>query len=177
MKVANEQKRLIHIYTGPSKGKTTASVGLAVRAKGAGWNVLFTQLFKPDGSSELTPLANIGIDVMRFNWRGTFFKNYTPEEMEEQRRACREFLAEIILKWDNYDLVVMDEIVYAITSGVIPEQEFIEFLDVKPERVELVLTGRDFPKSIQERAGYITTMEQTKHPFDQGHLPRKGIEF
>jgi cob(I)alamin adenosyltransferase len=177
MKKASEQPHLIHIYTGPSKGKTTASTGLAVRAKGAGWRVLYCSFFKPDGSSEHEQLVNLGITLKRFAWRGTFFKNYTQEEMTEQRTALKAFLHEIEAAWNNYDLVVMDEVVYAITSSVISETDFLTFLDTKPDTVELVMTGRDFPQCIKERAHYITTMEQTKHPFDDGFLPRKGVEF
>jgi cob(I)alamin adenosyltransferase len=177
MKKASEQPRLIHIYTGPSKGKTTASVGLAVRAVGAGWKVLYCSFFKPDGSSEHESLVKLGVTLKRFSWRGTFFKKYTPEEMEEQRQALRAFLTDIESDWKKYDLVVMDEIVYAVTSNVISEKDFLSFLDCKPATVELVLTGRDFPSAIASRADYISTMEQTKHPFDSGFLPRKGIEY
>lgn len=176
-KTADSQPRLIHIYTGPSKGKTTASVGLAVRAKGAGWKVLYTQCFKPDGTSEHEPLQKLGIDLLRFNWRGNFFKKYTVEEMQEQKIAFEEFLDQIQSRWDKYDLVIMDEVVYAITGNAISVGDFLSFLDKKPDNVELVMTGRDFPQKILDRAHYITTMEQTKHPFDVGFLPRKGIEY
>jgi cob(I)alamin adenosyltransferase len=175
--VASDQPRLIHIYTGPSKGKTTASVGLSVRAIGAGWKVLYCSFFKPDGSSEHVALEKLGVTLMRFSWRGTFFKKYTPEEMKEQEKEFKAFLGEIELLWKNYDLVVMDEVVYAITSNVISEVEFNAFLDRKPKSVELVLTGRDYPQSIRQRAHYITEMHQAKHPFDDGFLPRKGVEF
>jgi len=177
MKKAADQSRLIHIYTGPSKGKTSASVGLAVRAVGAGWKVLYCSLFKPDGSSEHEPLVRLGVTLKRFAWRGTFFKKYTPEEMDEQRQAFAAFLQDVEHEWKKYDLVVMDEVVYAVTSNVCSEEDFLKFLDKKPASVELVLTGRDFPEKIQQRAGYISTMVQTKHPFDSGFLPRKGIEF
>lgn len=169
--------RLIHIYTGSSKGKTTASVGLAVRAIGAGWKVLYCSLYKPDGSSEYEPLLKLGVTLKRFAWRGTFFKNYTKEEMVEQKLAFQAFLTDVESSWQKYDLVVLDEVVYAITSGVISQADFLAFLDRKPGTVELVLTGRDFPEAIKARADYVTTMEQTKHPFDKGHLPRKGVEF
>jgi ATP:corrinoid adenosyltransferase len=138
---------------------------------------LYCSFFKPDGSSEHGSLLKLGVTLKRFSWRGTFFKKYTKEEMEEQRESLAVFLNEIEHAWHDYDLVVMDEIVYAVTSNVCSEEDFLAFLDRKPKHVELVLTGRDFPESIKARAHYITTMEQTKHPFDSGHLPRKGIEF
>lgn len=177
LKTADEQPRLIHVYTGPSKGKTTASVGLAVRARGADWRVLYCSFFKPDGSSEHEPLVQLGVTLKRFSWRGTFFKKYTPEEMEEQRAALKEFLQDVQQSWADYDLVIMDEVVYAITSNVITEKDFLAFLESKPATVELVLTGRDFPLTIKERADYITEMQQIKHPYDDGFLPRKGVEF
>ncbi len=172
-----DSQRLIHIYTGPSKGKTTASVGLAVRARGAGWRVLFCSFFKPDGSSEHEALSDLGVEVRRFLFRGNFFKKYTPEEMEEQREALKLFLATLTAEWNDYDLVVMDEVVYTISSNVISENNFLAFLDTKPATVELVMTGRDFPDLVRARAHYVTEMAQVKHPFDAGFLPRKGIEF
>lgn len=171
------QPRLVHIYTGPSKGKTTASIGLAVRARGAGWKVMYCSFFKPDGSSEHDVLQHLGIDFKRFAWRGNFFKNYAAEEMEEQRVALAKFLADIESVWEHYDLLVMDEIVYAVTGNAITEEGFLAFLDRRPATLELVMTGRDFPKALKERADYITEMTQIKHPFNDGFLPRKGVEF
>jgi cob(I)alamin adenosyltransferase len=170
-------QRLIHVYTGHSKGKTTASVGLTVRARGADWKVLYCSFYKPDGSSEHEVLQELGVTFKRFSWRGNFFKKYTPEEMKEQQAAFKAFLDEIEAQWNNFDLVVMDEVVYAVTSNVMSVQDFCAFLDRKPETVELVLTGRDYPEAILQRAGYVTEMKQIKHPFDEGFLPRKGIEF
>jgi cob(I)alamin adenosyltransferase len=80
-------------------------------------------------------------------------------------------------EWQHADLVVMDEVVYAVTSNIISEKNFLAFLDSRPPTVELALTGRDFPQAILERADYVTEMKQVKHPFDAGHLPRKGVEF
>ena len=177
VKIASEQPRLIHIYTGPSKGKTTASVGLSVRALGAGWKVLYCSFFKPDGSSEHESLVKLGATLKRFNWRGNFFKKYTPAEMEDQRASLQQFLDEVQSLWKDYDLVVMDEVVYAITSNVISEKDFLAFIDKRPARVEFVMTGRDFPETIKAKADYITNMDQIRHPFDKGMLPRKGIEF
>jgi cob(I)alamin adenosyltransferase len=174
---AEEQDRLVHIYTGHSKGKTTASVGLAVRAVGAQWKVLYCSFFKPDGSSEHAVLERLGVDLRRFNWRGTFFRKYTPKEMEEQREDCKSFVEAVKAVWGEYDMVVMDEVVYAITSNVLDEQYFIDFIKEKPSRTELVLTGRDFPGKVLECAHYITEMKPIKHPFDEGYLPRKGVEF
>lgn len=171
------QKRLIHVYTGPSKGKTTASVGLAVRARGAGWSVLYCSFYKPDGSSEHEVLQEIGVTFKRFAWRGNFFKKYTPEEMQQQQAAFKTFLDGIEAQWGEFDLVVMDEVVYAVTSNVMSVEDFGAFLDRKPDSVELVLTGRDYPQPILDRASYVTEMKQVKHPFTDGFLPRKGIEF
>ena len=176
-KRADEQKRLVHIYTGESKGKTTAAIGLAVRAVGAGWKALFCQFYKPDGSSELEPLQRLGVTIKRFNWRGNFFKKYTLDELKQQAAELEDFIGEVQKEWKHYDLVVMDEVVYAITGKIISEQAFIEFLKRRPDTAELVLTGRDFPKSILEQADYVTNMQQLKHPFTKDFLPRKGIEY
>jgi cob(I)alamin adenosyltransferase len=172
-----ESAGLVHVYTGPSKGKTTASVGLAARAIGAGWKVVYCSFYKPDGSSEHESLKRLGVDFRRFAWRGNFFKRYEPAEMAEQRRAFRSFLDELEGVWSSVGLVVMDEVVYAVTSNVISLEDFLAFLARKPAHVELVLTGRDFPPAILDRADYVTEMKQVKHPFDKGVLPRRGIEF
>ena len=176
VKIAAEQPRLIHIYTGEAKGKTTAAAGLTARARGAGWRVLFCQFYKPDGSSELESLQKLGVTIKRFNWRGNFFKKYTLEELKQQAAELEDFLAEVKKEWKHYDLVIMDEVVHAITGKIISEQAFLEFMK-KPDTVELVLTGRDFPKAIIDKADYVTNMQQLKHPFTQGFLPRKGIEY
>ena len=122
-------------------------------------------------------LQHLNIDFKRFAWRGNFFKKYTEEELDEQRKALAQFLADIESVWEHLDLLVMDEIVYAVTGNIITEEGFLAFLNRRPETLELAMTGRDFPQSIKEVADYITEMQQIKHPFDAGFLPRKGVEF
>ncbi len=167
---------LLHVVTGAGKGKTTSSVGLCVRAVGAGYSPLFVQFFKKH-SGELEPLRELGVDVEQFQFLGPFFKDYSDEEFEEMRERFGEFWSELTGRFPEYDLVVLDELVYVVTEGVFPEEEMLAFLDERPKDTELVLTGRDFPESIQERADYLSRIEKVKHPYEEGVPARNGIEF
>ncbi len=167
--------RVIHIYTGQSKGKTTASVGLAVRAMGAGMKVLFVSYFKPDGSSEHGVLEKLGAKVLRFTYRGNFFKRYNKEQLTEAKKAFAGFFVDVEAETPDYDLIIHDEVVYAVHMGLTTEQKLLDYLDLYKDK-EIVLTGRDFPEKLIQRADYVTEMQKVKHPFDKGAQPRKGIE-
>ncbi len=167
---------LLHVVTGDGKGKTTSSVGLCTRAAGAGFKPLFVQFFKKE-TNELEPMKEIGVEVKQFQFLGPFFKDYDEEEFEEMQEEFMEFWGEVKLRISDYDVVVLDEIVYIVTEGVLPEEDFLEFLDERPADTELVLTGRDFPESIIERADYVSEIKREKHPFERGVPARKGIEF
>jgi len=167
---------MFHIYTGESKGKTTASVGLTVRAIGAGNKVLYASFFKPDGSSEHEVIEKLGATFMRYTYRGNFFKRYDKEEIAKAKEAFTEFFAQVKEKTPGHNFVVMDEVVYAIHMGLVDEQELVAFVKDHKDK-ELVMTGRDYPQALIEVADYVTEMNKIKHPFDQGAQPRKGVEF
>ena len=167
---------MYHIYTGENKGKTTASVGLAVRALGAGNKVLFASFFKPDGSSEHEMLEKLGATFMRYTYRGNFFKRYDKEELAKAKEAFTEFFAEVKENTPGHDMIVMDEVVYAIHMGLVNVQELVDFVKEHHDK-ELVMTGRDYPQELIDVADYVTEMKKIKHPFDQGAQPRKGVEF
>jgi cob(I)alamin adenosyltransferase len=167
---------LLHVITGPGKGKTTSSIGLTVRATGAGFDCLFIQFFKKT-TNELEPLEQLGVETKQFQFLGPFFKDYSEEEFEEMQDEFMEFWNEIRPSFSDYDLVVLDEMVYVVTEGVFAEDEFVAFLDDRPPDTELVLTGRDFPDAITERADYVSRVEKDEHPFERGVPARKGIEF
>lgn len=166
---------MFHIYTGESKGKTTASVGLACRAAGAGLKVLFVSYFKPDGSSEHSSLEKLGITVMRFEYRGNFFKRYEKEELEEAKKAFLEFFVDAEAETPEYDMIIHDEIVYAQHMGLVKTQRLLDYVRLYNDK-EIVMTGRDYPEELIEEADYVTEMKKVKHPFDEGAEPRKGIE-
>lgn len=167
---------LLHVITGEGKGKTTSSVGLCVRAVGAGYSPFFVQFFKKH-TGELEPLEELGVDVEQFQFLGPFFKDYSEAEFDEMQERFMEFWEDIKPRFAEYDMVVLDELVYVITEGVLPEKEFLRFLEDRPQDTELVLTGRDFPDSLQQRADYLNDIEKVKHPFDEGVPARDGVEF
>lgn len=168
---------MLHIYTGENKGKTTASVGLATRALGAGLNVLFVSYFKPDGSSEHEALEKLGAKIMRFMARGNFFKRYSKEDLDDAKKEFAEFFIDVEAETPEYDLIIHDEIVYAQHMGLVSTDKLVDYVNLFKDNHEIVMTGRDYPQELIDVADYATEMTKIKHPFDQGQEPRKGIEF
>lgn len=175
------QKGLIHIYTGEGKGKTTASIGLAVRAAGQGNKVLFVQFFKVDNASsgEKESFKNIPhIELIRSNVRHPIF---TKEKTD--RDALKKSIIETFetvkqrIASDHIDLLVLDEINSAISSGWLDINDMVDFLENRPANLEVVLTGRDAAVELVKMADYVTEMLKIKHPFDSGVKARKGIEY
>lgn len=169
---------LVHLYCGDGKGKTTAAVGLAVRASGAGKRVVFTQFFKDGSSSEVRQLKRLEhIQVFHADTVKGFFWNMTPEQQEQVRRDDTALFRAVTEAAKNADLLILDEIVSACNRGVVPEGEVLEFLRSRPEGLEVVLTGREPSAGLQSMADYITEMRKLRHPYDGGVAARKGIEF
>ena len=169
---------LVHLYCGDGKGKSTAAIGLAVRAAGAGKRVLYLQFFKDGSSSEIEVLRGIpGIEVLvcpRYFGR---FRNMSEEQRQEAREAYGALFEEACRKAQKADLLVLDEAVSACGHGVVPEEKLLAFLRDKPEELEVVLTGREPSQGLYAAADYITRMEKLRHPFDVGVPARLGIEF
>ena len=169
---------MIHLYHGDGKGKTTASVGLAVRAAGSGMKVLFVQFFKDGSSSEIDVLRSIpGIDVLIPEvWYGRY-RRMTAEQQEEIRHCYTALMHDIEKRAERYDLIVLDEAVSAYNYGMLERDSFVETLKEWKSSREAVLTGRDPASELREVADYVTEMKKEKHPFDEGIIARKGIEF
>lgn len=174
------QTGLVHIYTGEGKGKTTAAVGLAVRATGQGLKVLFIQFFKEDSapSGEKEFLRAAGVDLVRSNCRHPLFTG-AKTNLEAVRMAVvgTYEAAKDKLMEGGYDLVVFDEIMSAINGGWIKVDDVLDFLDSKPAGLEVVLTGRNAPMELVQRADYVTEMLKIKHPYDEGVQARRGIDY
>ncbi|MBR4122547.1 MAG: cob(I)yrinic acid a,c-diamide adenosyltransferase [Erysipelotrichaceae bacterium] len=172
-------KALVHLYCGDGKGKTTASVGLAVRAAGAGKKVLFVQFFKNGSSSELRSLRKLeGIGILLCEKPYGFIWNMTPEELAAAKADFTELLREALRRAEEgTDLLILDEAVSACNCQMIPEEELCAFLQNRPENLEVVLTGRDPSEALKAQADYITEMKKIRHPFDRGIQARRGIEF
>ena len=169
---------MIHLYHGDGKGKTTAAVGLAVRAAGSGMRVLFVQLLKDGASSEIKTLSSIpGITVflpeLYFGW----CKNMT----EEQKTALKECYDAAIRDIANsaflYEMIVLDEAVGAYRHGLLDSTGFLSLLKNEKDNREIVMTGRCPAPELTELADYVTQMQNEKHPFDSGVTARKGIEY
>ena len=174
------EKGLIHIYCGDGKGKTSAATGLAVRAAGCGEKVLFARFLKNEESGELEILDRIPeIHVIHLERSFGFYRTLTEEEQAEVRQMYEALWQDIVRRaeTDVYDVLVMDEFMAAYNYGLIGHDAAFAFLREKPERLEVVLTGRDPDEDLVELADYVSEIRKVKHPFDRGIRARRGIEY
>ena len=170
----------IHIYCGDGKGKSTAAMGLALRAAGSGEKVLVTQFLKDGTSSELKILREIpGVQVLTCDKKFGFFWNRTEEQKIQAKNAYEELFEKAVqtARQENIFLLVMDEFIAAYNHGMIDQKKALAFLKEKPENLEVVLTGRDPAPELLEIADYVSEIQKKKHPFDQGLPARRGIEL
>lgn len=168
---------LIQVYTGNGKGKTTAALGLALRAYLHGFKVAFIQFMKgtnygEDKISKMLP----GFYFEKFG-RENFVdpKNPDPLDIKEAEKAfkrCKELVFS-----GNFDLIVMDEINVAMSFGLLNVEEIVEFLKTKPSNVEVILTGRYAPEPILRMADLVSEVKEIKHPYSKGIPARRGIEY
>ena len=170
---------LIHIYCGDGKGKTTCAIGLALRCAGAGKEVSFVQFLKNGDSSEIESLKKISNIKVCFCDTCYGFLNTLSEKEKESAREdyTKLFFSAVEKNAKEADLLILDEIIGACNSGMIPEKMLIEFLKNKPKKLEVVLTGRDMSEELMAQAHYITEMKNIRHPYESGILARRGIEF
>ena len=177
----NDVRRgLIIVNTGPGKGKTTAAMGTALRAVGQGMRVLMLQFLKGSWHyGELEAVQAFGDKfVMKQMGRG-FVKvggaETDPEDVRMVEAAWQE--AEQAIMSGTWDLVVLDEINYAITYGMLDPAKVVDALKRKPEMVHVILTGRNAHPSIVEVADTVTEMRQVKHAYEKGVMAQRGIEY
>jgi cob(I)alamin adenosyltransferase len=171
---------LVHIYTGNGKGKTTAAVGLSVRAVSYNLKVCYIYFHKdPEmwGYGEIKVLSGLGIDVYGFATKHPHF--YSSVRNEDVRAECLKGLNFVknIYKNIEYDLLILDEINISIRDGYLSEDEVIELIDDKPLKLELVLTGRNATKRLIEKADLVSEIIEIKHPYNEGVLGRRGFEY
>ena len=169
---------LIQVYTGNGKGKTTAALGLAIRALGHGARVHIIFFMKgefPYGERELlSKLPNLSFQV--FGHEHLIDPNNIKDD--ERQQACEALEASReALKSKKYDLIVLDEINIASAWNLISMKDVIKLIDDKPSAVELVLTGRYADQRIIDKADLVTNMDEIKHPYRKGIEARKGIEY
>ncbi len=176
----NENKGLIHIYCGDGKGKTTAALGLALRAAGAGKRVLLVQLLKGNPTSELESLALIpDIKVIRPEKSFGFTFNMTDEQKSELTDIHNRLLASAFEKMSagNVDMLIIDEFFGAYNKKLVDTGTADRIVFEKAEHCELVLTGRDPQERFVSAADYVSEIKCVKHPYQQGITARKGIEY
>jgi cob(I)alamin adenosyltransferase len=171
-----EETRYIHVYTGNGKGKTTAALGLVLRAVGAGWRVLFCQFLKYGEFSEIKALKKFGKQVTVRQYGSGRFIRERPSEKEIEIALAG--LGEImqVMEEGKYDMIVLDEINTAIHLGLIPLKDIRNLLEIRPKDIELILTGRWAPEEIIDRADLVTEVRSIKHYFCKGVPAREGIE-
>ena len=169
---------MIHLYIGNGKGKTTAAVGLAVRAIGAGKKVLFAQFLKGIiKTSEIKSLEALGVDVKRFSQKHPdFCKNVSVEKLKKDIVSDLDSVIDLICT-KKYDLIILDEILCALKCDFIEESKILEFLKLNAKTKEIVLTGHITTAKISRMADYVSCIEKVKHPFDKSIKARKGIEY
>lgn len=171
------QKGYVHLYCGDGKGKTTCSMGLLVRAAGSGKKILLHQFMKNNSSSERKIIAGIpNVTILPGDDEVVFTFRMTKEEKAEKRAENDAIIAKISSMMKDYDMVVLDEALYAIKNGVLSEDIVLKMIDNRPENVEVVLSGRNPSDAMIERADYVSEIKKIKHPFDQGVKSRIGIE-
>lgn len=179
MEKRNEQARgLIHIYCGDGKGKTSAAVGLAVRAAGRGKQVVIARFLKTEDSGEVAVLRKIpGIHVIPCRKSFGFVFSMNEAEKREAAAYNRELFCEAVRLSENAGLLILDEIMAAVRYGMVLEEELSSFLEKKPEGLEVVLTGRDPSETLLAAADYVSEICKVRHPYDVGIPARPGIEY
>lgn len=178
-----EQHGYIQVYTGNGKGKTTASLGLAMRALGRKWKVLII-MFTKGGSNygELTSFRNLSEEIsdnLTIEQAGLDRIIYATNKNEDDENEIKKGwkLAKKAIKNNEYQLIILDEINIAIDLNILDIDEVVNVLKNKPKNMEIVLTGRNAHKKVTEIAHLVSEIKPVKHYWDTGVIARKGIEY
>ncbi len=173
-------KGLIQVYTGDGKGKTTAAVGLACRARSYNLKICYIYFHKnprKQGYGELKSLKKLGVDVYGFAKRHP--DCYKKTDSSQIRKECLKALEFIrkIYKMNKYGVLILDEINISLRDGFLKENELLDILNSKPKDLELVLTGRGATGKIIQKADLVSRIKKIKHPYELGIRSRRGIEY
>jgi cob(I)alamin adenosyltransferase len=175
-----KKKGLIQVYSGPGKGKSTAAIGQAARAVGHGFKVGFISFFKdPEafGYGEYKSLEKLGVKTFLFARKHPhFYKELNPDEVCRECRQGVEFITGLFQD-TSWDMLILDEINIAVRDGFLKEEDILSLLEAKPEKLELVLTGRGVTEKIMEKADLVSEVREVKHPYNRGIKGRKGVEY
>lgn len=172
-----ERRGYVQVYTGDGKGKTTAALGLALRALGHDLRVVVVQFMKADPSwGEIVMARRIGLDVLQVGLDHWVRKG---EATDDNRRAASEGFARAreVVVGGAFDLVILDELLTALYFELLPLADVLRLFEEKPARVELVVTGRRAPDEVVAAADLVTEMRAVKHYYDAGLPAREGIEY
>lgn len=169
---------MIHIYFGDGKGKTTAAVGLATRAAGRDFKVLFLQFLKSENSGErkiLKSINNITVPQLPQSCKFTF--QMTDKEKADAVKQSKNLFQLALSSADKFDMIIMDEVFSATDCGFIDKEELKELMKTFPSDKELVLTGHTVSEDFLVLGDYVSEIKKVRHPFDKGTSARHGIEF
>lgn len=171
------EKGYIHVYTGNGKGKTTSAIGLGIRAAGAGLKVHMLQFMKGRRYSELNTLDKIKNFTYSQHGRDEFVNKKNPEKIDID--LAQEGFKQVkkLIKSNKYDMIILDEINVVVDFNLIALDDVLKLIKEKPEKLEIVLTGRYANPKIIKIADYVTEMLEINHPYQKGVQARKGFDF
>ena len=175
------EKGIIIVYTGKGKGKTTAALGIVLRAVGHGYKVGMIQFIKGEWYyGELTSSKRLEPEFELIA-AGRGFVGIIDDDhpIEDHQKAAKDAIevAKQKIASGNYDIMILDEINYAAKLNLISQQDILDIIDAKPEKTSLVLTGNYVPEAIMAAADLVTEMREIKHPYQRGIKAKKGIDF
>ena len=169
-------KGYVQVYTGHGKGKTTAALGLSLRAAGAGLKVFIGQFMKLGDYSEIKALKRLANSITIEQFGPGRFVRGKPSMDDIKAAAIGIERIKSVISSGRYDMVIMEEANVAVTCGLFPVETILKIIDEKPDHMELVITGRDADPFIIERADLVTEMKEVRHYFNKGVSARVGIE-
>ena len=172
------KKGLLAVFTGNGKGKTTAALGLAMRAAGQGLNICIIQFIKGNRNCGEHKAAELFGDRIKFHVTGKGFTWKSKDIKEDMDAAAKAWqFAKDVIRSGNFEMVILDELTYLARYEIVDEDEIVRFLSNKPEDLHVIVTGRYAGKALIDAADLVTEMREIKHPYQAGVEAQKGIEF